>query len=387
MPDLLTEQQTRLLRQQVDRARQRLDDLRQAARRAQRAADHSMRTRTVCPACSCQELIHARQVLDRAETFIRSPMALVQPRLLNLTGAGQFEAWICTACGLVEWYVPDLSQVPVDGELRVHVGGEEPTEPGPVQEPTQPAQHQLQAIVNQLDQLLPGLLNRGGALDRSMRTQARCPLCGGQQLLYARQVLDRADGPTRAPMALEQLSWFNSENCAGRFEAWICRGCGAVEWYVPDLSRLTMGPHQRLVPGPAPRHAPPTTMQDQLAGDLEADLSEVLLRLEALQTVVAAATTQPASWLSRQHVCPACGGHEVLHASEVLDRSEAGKNRMALVQPWLLRLRGAGKFEAWICAGCGLVEWRIPEIEQVKPDGKKLVLVRGPDQQSGAPYR
>jgi len=41
----------------------------------------------------------------------------------------------------------------------------------------------------------------------TMRARLRCPACGSARLAHATHVLDRGDGDTRKPMALNQPSW------------------------------------------------------------------------------------------------------------------------------------------------------------------------------------
>jgi len=103
--------------------RAKLGQLTEQLERGPAVVDRTMRSRLTCPACACRRLLHATEVLDRAEAFARAKMSLVQPGMWNLAGVGQFEAWLCTECGLVEWYVPDLSAVEIDGTARRLVDG------------------------------------------------------------------------------------------------------------------------------------------------------------------------------------------------------------------------------------------------------------------------
>jgi hypothetical protein len=336
-------------------------------------------------------------------------MALVQPGRLRLKGVGTFEAWICAACGLVEWYVVDVGSVAgyVDGDRlrwvrREGEGEGEERRSGelpPPGEGLEAARQQVVALGAGLDRLLEEVFNERGALDRTMRGRRRCPLCGGAELLRVREVLDRADGPSRLPMALEQPRRLRGAG-AGLFTAWICAGCGAAEWYVPDLSGVDVdGERRRLHRGTPGAALPPPLGPAQLlaAAATEAALERwvealsrrvevITARVDELLARVDRLPAGPAS-LSAGLGCPACAGHEVLHASTILDRSEAGRDEMALIQRRWFRLRGEGTFTAWICTACGLVEWRIPDIASVKIDGKKLRLVEGLQMEPPGPYR
>lgn len=99
--------------------------------------DRTMRGRLTCPVCAGRKLLHATEIVDRAEGFLRPGMAIEQHKWWgDLEGTGLFEAWICTSCGLVEWYVPDLSKVKVDGSTkRIVEAGDPEAEPGE-REPT-----------------------------------------------------------------------------------------------------------------------------------------------------------------------------------------------------------------------------------------------------------
>ncbi|HEY5949081.1 MAG TPA: hypothetical protein VIV40_26495 [Kofleriaceae bacterium] len=66
----------------------------------------TMRARLRCPACGNARLAHAKSVLDRGDGD-RKVMALNQPSWWSDKLVGELEAFACTACGLVEWYVKD----------------------------------------------------------------------------------------------------------------------------------------------------------------------------------------------------------------------------------------------------------------------------------------
>jgi hypothetical protein len=110
-------------------------------------------------------------------------------------------------------------------------------------------------------------------------------------------------------------------------------------------------------------------------------------QLETLSYAVADARGKVKLTMRAQTRCPGCGGIDLLHATEILDRGEgSGRNPMSVAKKGLFRDRPIGRFEAYICAGCGLVEWYC-DIADVMPDGDKLRVVRGVDTAGAGPYR
>lgn len=67
----------------------------------------TMRARLRCPACRSTRIAHAKHVLDRGDGDAAKAMALNQPSWWSSKLVGVLEAFACTACGLVEWYVKD----------------------------------------------------------------------------------------------------------------------------------------------------------------------------------------------------------------------------------------------------------------------------------------
>jgi len=90
----------------------------------------TMRARLRCPACGNARLAHAREVLDRGDGDARKVMALNQPSWWSDKLVGELEAFACTKCGLVEWYVKDPGGLrEVKGQITI-LDGETP-ETGP----------------------------------------------------------------------------------------------------------------------------------------------------------------------------------------------------------------------------------------------------------------
>jgi hypothetical protein len=90
----------------------------------------TMRARTRCPACLTTRIAHATHVLDRGDGDARKPMAISQPSWWSDKLVGELETFVCTSCGLVEWYVKDPGGLrEVKGQLTI-LDGEAP-ESGP----------------------------------------------------------------------------------------------------------------------------------------------------------------------------------------------------------------------------------------------------------------
>lgn len=108
------------LRTEIAELRAQLDS-------ARLAEPPTMRGRTRCPSCHATRIAHARKILDRGDGDMRKALALCQPSWWSSTVVGEFEAYACTGCGLVEWYVKDPGTLrDVDQDL-VLIDGETPS--------------------------------------------------------------------------------------------------------------------------------------------------------------------------------------------------------------------------------------------------------------------
>lgn len=100
-------------------------------RHAQQRVDLTMRGQLRCRACGCRRIAHARTVLDRVQRTGGEPLSLYQVGLLRAKTVGQLQAYACTGCGLVEWYVADPGALTdEDGHLEI-LEGESPVDPTP----------------------------------------------------------------------------------------------------------------------------------------------------------------------------------------------------------------------------------------------------------------
>ena len=84
-----------------------------------RPQSDSMRDRVRCPACGGRSILHAHKVVDRDQgqgTLAVSTKGLWAPKPV-----GQFEIYVCSGCGLVEWHVVNPAEIEIDGEVvEVH---------------------------------------------------------------------------------------------------------------------------------------------------------------------------------------------------------------------------------------------------------------------------
>ena len=95
------------LQAEVRELREAVDALRGELRRAQQRVDLTMRGQLRCRACGCRQIAHALRVLDRSDGNTRDAMALSQPSWWSTRTVGELEAYICTRCGQVEWWIKD----------------------------------------------------------------------------------------------------------------------------------------------------------------------------------------------------------------------------------------------------------------------------------------
>lgn len=119
--------------------------------------------------------------------------------------------------------------------------------------------------------------------------------------------------------------------------------------------------------------------------EMKAQVEDLARKVADLQAMITAAQGRAEFTLRGQRRCQACGGRRVMYADHVLDRSDSGRTRMALLQPSIWRSRGAGEFEVYVCADCGLVEWYVKDPEELL---KHLDLLEAPGvEEEGNPYR
>jgi hypothetical protein len=98
-----------LLRAELAALRETVTSLATDLRVAHSHIDLTMRGQLRCRACNCRRIAHAPKILDRGDDDTRHSMALFQPSWWSNKTGGKLEAYACTRCGLVEWWVSDPS--------------------------------------------------------------------------------------------------------------------------------------------------------------------------------------------------------------------------------------------------------------------------------------
>jgi hypothetical protein len=118
------------LRRTIDGLREQVDALSRAITNARGQIKLTMRAQIRCPGCGAIDLLHAREVLDRGESNWRNPMSVAKKGIIRDKPIGRFEVYVCTGCGLVEWYC-DAGHVEPDGERIRALRGVDPSSTGP----------------------------------------------------------------------------------------------------------------------------------------------------------------------------------------------------------------------------------------------------------------
>jgi ribosomal protein S27AE len=63
--------------------------------------------------------------------------------------------------------------------------------------------------------------------------------------------------------------------------------------------------------------------------------------------------------------CPRCESKSVAFAESILDRSDSGRERLAVIQPSFWSGKTKGEFYAYICGACGYVEWYVKKPDEL----------------------
>lgn len=122
------DQQIEALRATVDELRAELDAARGELARVRGALGVNMREHHRCRACGCNRVLHSVEVLDR-HYGQREKLSLQQPSMWRSQAVGEFEVYVCTGCGYVEWYIKDVDALEPDGERLLVLEGPDP-DPG-----------------------------------------------------------------------------------------------------------------------------------------------------------------------------------------------------------------------------------------------------------------
>jgi predicted nucleic-acid-binding Zn-ribbon protein len=114
----------------VEFLRRELEETRSELRAAKERTALTMRGQLICPSCGCRRIVHSPSVLDRSDSG-RGTLALIQPSVWRDAGMGEFETYVCSACGFTEWYVKDAEDLEKHGEPFRVLDGYEPGGDGP----------------------------------------------------------------------------------------------------------------------------------------------------------------------------------------------------------------------------------------------------------------
>jgi hypothetical protein len=103
----------------------------------------------------------------------------------------------------------------------------------------------LEAEITELRRELAAL--RAGGRAGTMRSEQRCPGCGGKKLLHVDKTKEWTHGGVVEMALLHEKKWYGPKN-VGALEAWVCAGCGLVEWYAKGLDGVADGAplHERV---------------------------------------------------------------------------------------------------------------------------------------------
>lgn len=116
-----------MLEKANDLLRVEIEGLKQQLLSARGSTELTMREQTRCPGCGCADLLHAPKILDngREALSVANPSAWFDRRI------GEFQVFICSQCGLVEWYVKDPQTIEPDGQHFFALHGVREGEDGP----------------------------------------------------------------------------------------------------------------------------------------------------------------------------------------------------------------------------------------------------------------
>jgi hypothetical protein len=123
-----------------------------------------------------------------------------------------------------------------------------------------------------------------------------------------------------------------------------------------------------------------TPVEDRIAA-LEATVADLRAQLEGPRRRDSMRNTL---------TCPCCGGGRIIGVAEILESKQGGLVPLAIGnEPGFWRAKRGVPLQAYICRSCLYVEWHIASLEQLVPDGKTIIEMNRPDEQSphDTPYR
>ena len=109
-----------LLRAEVAALRESVTSLMSDLRGARSHIDLTMRGQMRCRACNCRRIAHAPKVLDRDRSIDHAMALYRKEHFFSDDSFGELELYVCTRCGLVEWWVTDPSGLqPHENHLHI----------------------------------------------------------------------------------------------------------------------------------------------------------------------------------------------------------------------------------------------------------------------------
>jgi len=111
------------LEREIESLRARLDAL------AEQGAPGrtSLRIHRRCPVCDHRSVLRIERVADRSQGAIEALAPLIENGFLEQRALGQFVVYVCRQCGLAEWYVARIEEIPLDHPaVRVSDGPPKP---------------------------------------------------------------------------------------------------------------------------------------------------------------------------------------------------------------------------------------------------------------------
>jgi len=107
------------LRAELAALREEVVNMARELRTARSHIDLTMRGQLRCRSCNCRRIAHAPRVLDRSKGFDHA-LTLYRTHGWSGENHGELEAYVCTRCGLVEWWVIDPGTLEAhENDLRI----------------------------------------------------------------------------------------------------------------------------------------------------------------------------------------------------------------------------------------------------------------------------
>ena len=91
--------------------------------------------------------------------------------------------------------------------------------------------------------------------------------------------------------------------------------------------------------------------------------------VEGLRAELEAARQRPGASMRTHHRCPQCNGTSFLHLQRVRDHNYGDAHTFMAIQiEGIVRKRGIGTFEVYVCRRCELCEWYVTGASDVDID-------------------